>query len=72
MDPATGAAGTPSLKATATLALALPHRTLVAHGAEEHRGELYLADLGVPALAVRRLGVKLGPIFSEADLVRIA
>ena len=41
-------------------------------GAEEHRGELYLGDLGVPEIAIRRLGLKVGPIFSETDLLRLA
>jgi NAD(P)H-hydrate epimerase len=72
LDPAQGTVNAPSLKATATLALALPYRAVVAHGAEEHRGELYLGDVGVPELALRRLGFKPGPLFAEADLVRLA
>jgi NAD(P)H-hydrate epimerase len=72
MDPGTGAVSSPSIKSTATLALALPLKGVVTHGAEEHRGELYLGDLGVPEIAIRRLGLKVGPIFSQADLLRLA
>jgi NAD(P)H-hydrate epimerase len=72
MDPGSGRVSSPSMKAAATLALALPHQGALAHGAEEHRGELYLGDLGVPEIAIRRLGVRLGPIFSESDLLRLA
>jgi NAD(P)H-hydrate epimerase len=72
MDAGSGGISSPSIKATATLALALPHKGVVTHGAEEHRGELYLGDLGVPEIALRRLGLKVGPIFSETDLLRLA
>jgi NAD(P)H-hydrate epimerase len=72
MDPASGGVSSPALRATATLALALPLKGVVTHGAEEHRGELYLGDLGVPEMAIRRLGLKVGPIFSESDLIRLA
>ncbi len=72
MDAGTGAVSSPSIKATATLAVALPLKGVTTHGAEEHRGELYLGDLGVPEIAIRRLGLKVGPIFSQADLLRLA
>lgn len=72
MDAGSGQVSSPSIKATATLALALPLRGVLAPGAEEHRGELYLGDLGAPEIAIRRLGLKVGPIFSETDLWRIA
>ena len=72
MDAGSGGVSAPAIKATATLALALPHRGVVTHGAEEHRGELYLGDLGVPEIAFLRLGLKIGPIFSETDLLRLA
>jgi len=72
MDAGTGGVATPSIKATATLALGLPHRGVVTPGAEEHRGELYLGDLGAPEIAIRRLGLKVEPIFDETDLLRLA
>ncbi len=72
MDAGTGSVSSPSIKATATLALALPLKGVTTHGAEEHRGELYLGDLGAPEMAIRRLGLKVGPIFSQTDLLRLA
>jgi NAD(P)H-hydrate epimerase len=72
MDAGTGAVSSPSIKATATLAMALPLKGVLTHGAEEHRGELYLGDLGAPEMAFRRLGLKVGPIFSQSDLLRLA
>jgi len=72
MDAGTGEISSPSIKATATLALVLPLKGVVTHGAEEHRGELYLGDLGVPETAFRRLGLRVGPIFCETDLLRLA
>jgi hypothetical protein len=72
MDAATGSVSSPSIRATATLALSLPLKGVTTHGAEEHRGELYLGDVGAPEMAVRRLGLKVGPIFSQTDLLRLA
>jgi NAD(P)H-hydrate epimerase len=72
LDAGSGSASSPSLKATATLALGLPLRGVTLPGTEEHRGELYLGDLRAPEIAIRRLGLKVGPIFSEADLLRLA
>ncbi len=72
MDAGSGGISSPSMKATATLALGLPFRGVTVPGAEEHRGELYLGDLGAPEMAIRRLGLKVGPIFSKTDLLRLA
>ena len=54
-----------TVKATATMTLALPKAGLAVLGAEEFIGELYLADIGVPAAVYRRLGVEVGPIFLD-------
>jgi NAD(P)H-hydrate epimerase len=71
MDATTGAMSSPALKAVATLALGLPKTGLLAAGAEEFRGELYLGDVGVPEILYRRAGIRVGPIFSETDLLRL-
>jgi NAD(P)H-hydrate epimerase len=71
MDADSGAMSSPALAATATLALGLPNKGLVAPGAEEFRGELYLGDVGIPEILFRRAGIKVGPIFSETDLLRL-
>lgn len=72
-DAATGAASDPAVRAAATLTLALPKEGLRAPGAERHVGELYLADIGVPPSLYGgpSLGLAVGPIFAESDILRI-
>jgi NAD(P)H-hydrate epimerase len=71
MDATSGERASLVMKATATLALALPKKGALVFGAEEFVGELYLADIGVPELVYRKLGIDVGPIFSGSDLVRL-
>jgi NAD(P)H-hydrate epimerase len=71
MDATTGELASPAMKATATLALALPKKGALVFGAEEFVGELYLADIGVPELIYRKLGIEVGPLFSDSDLLRL-
>lgn len=63
----------PAIQASATLTLALPKEGLRAPGAERSVGELYLADIGVPPSLYGgpALGLTVGPIFAESDLLRI-
>jgi len=73
LDTSTGTVHTPAIRATATTTLALPKEGLRAEGARLVVGELYLADLSVPPglYASPRLGIELGPLFAESDVVRI-
>lgn len=57
------------VKATATLALALPRRAHCQPYAFGDLGDLYLADIGVPPSLYTRLGLKVGPIFSASELI---
>jgi hypothetical protein len=34
-------------------------------------GELFVADISVPEVVYRRLGLSVGPIFARADIVRV-
>jgi NAD(P)H-hydrate epimerase len=68
LDVTTGVAGTPCISATATLTLALPKVGLL--GAPSV-GELYLADISVPAVVYRRMGVSVSDLFSEASVIRL-
>jgi len=72
-DAATGVPLEPTVRAAATLTLALPKEGLRATGAERHVGELYLADIGVPPSLYGGpgLGLSVGPIFAESDILRI-
>jgi NAD(P)H-hydrate epimerase len=73
LDTTTGRVLEPAIRATATMTLALPKAGLRAPGAEEHVGELYLADVGVPPSLYARpaLGLEVGAVFAQGDVVRL-
>ena len=73
LDVPSGLGTTPAIRATATMTLALPKEGLRAAGAEERVGELYLADISVPPslYAQPPLGLKVGHIFAESDIIRL-
>lgn len=73
VDTTTGTVYDPAIKATATMTLALPKEGLRAPGLSAHVGELYLADISVPPqlYAEPALGLSVGPIFAESDIVRL-
>lgn len=61
-----------TIRADATLAIALPKLgTTLGHG-PRLTGIPYLADIGIPASAFRQVGVEVGPIFSGSSLVQLA
>lgn len=73
VDTTTGTVFDPAIKATATMTLALPKAGLRAPGVEAHVGELYLADISVPPAlyAEPALGLQIGHLFAENDIVRL-
>jgi len=71
LDSTTGKAHPPTVRATATLTLALPKEGLRAPGAAAYVGDLYLADIGVPPELYERLGIEVGPIFAQHDMLQI-
>jgi NAD(P)H-hydrate epimerase len=73
VDATTGTVFDPAIEAAATMTLALPKEGLRAPGIEAHVGELFLADIGVPPslYAGPTLGLEVGHIFSESDIVRL-
>ncbi len=73
VDATTGTAFDPAISAVATMTLALPKAGLRASGVGERVGELYLADIGVPPTlyAEPSLGLHVGHIFGESDIVRL-
>jgi NAD(P)H-hydrate epimerase len=72
IDTTTGAMFEPAIRATATMTLALPKEGLRAPDVGGFIGETYLADIGVPPrLYSRFLGIDVGPIFAESDLIRL-
>lgn len=74
VDTTTGTVYDPAIKATATMTLALPKKGLRTLGVDAQVGELYLADISVPPglYSEPALGLDVGEIFAESDLVRLA
>lgn len=69
LDVTTGDAFDPCVSATATMALALPKRGLL--NALEFVGELWLADISIPALVYERIGVHVPQLFATDSIVRL-
>ncbi len=71
VDVTNGQVHSPAVKATATLTLALPKAGLWIAAAQV--GELYLADISVPPALYSGpgLGLQVGPIFAESDILRL-
>ena len=71
LDATTGERFDPCVRATATLTLALPKTGLLQPGAAAVTGELYVADIGIPAKAYARVGLDVGVIFTRNDVIQI-
>lgn len=71
LDATTGIPLPPTVRAAATLTLALPKEGLRADGAEPYVGELYLGDIGVPPELYAGMGLEVGNLFAESDIVRL-
>ena len=72
LDTATGRAFDPTIRATATMTLALP-KVGLRHNADIV-GELYLADISVPRELYGRppLGLDVPALFARGDVIRLA
>ena len=73
LDTTTGTAYAPVIQATATMTLALPKVGLRSPDAKPYVGELYLADISIPPALYREpaLGLTVGPLFAESELIRL-
>ena len=71
LDANDGQAYKPTIRATATLTLALPKQGLVNPNSAPYVGELYLADISVPPELYARMGISVPPLFAESDLIRV-
>lgn len=69
LDVTTGRAAAPTIRAAATLTLALPKVGLLL--VPEYVGHLYLADISVPAVVYQRLGVAVPDLFQEGTIVEV-
>ena len=74
VDTTTEEVHDPSIRATATMTLALPKEGLRAASVREVLGELYLADISVPPglYADPGLGLSVVPLFAREDIIRIS
>jgi NAD(P)H-hydrate epimerase len=66
-----GIVGEPAVRAAATLTLALPKEALRAGAARPLVGDLYLADISIPATVYERLGIGYRSPFSGSPIVRL-
>lgn len=73
VDTTSGTVFAPAIQATATMTLALPKEGLRAPGVDKQVGELYLADISVPATLYEEpaLGINVGPLFASDDIIRL-
>jgi len=72
VDTTTGEPHDPAIKADATLTLALPKSGLLAGQAAEYVGDLYVADIAVPASLYRRsFSIEVGGLFASSDIVLV-
>ena len=72
IDATTGEASDPAIVADATLTLALPKSGLVAPHASKNVGDLYVADIAVPASLYRTsFGIDVADLFALSDIVRV-
>lgn len=73
VDATTGTAYEPAIRATATMTLALPKQGFLAPSVAAQLGELYVADISVPPslYAEPALGLNIGPLFAQEDIVRL-
>lgn len=72
LDSTSGQAQPPTIRAAATLTLALPKTGLLAPQAAPYVGELYLADISVPPELYAKMGIVVPPLFAESDIISVA
>ncbi|MBI3163654.1 MAG: NAD(P)H-hydrate epimerase [Chloroflexi bacterium] len=72
LDTTTGMAHEPTIRATATMTLALPKQGLLNPAVKAYVGELYLADISVPPELYLAMGIKVSGLFDREDIIHIA
>lgn len=71
LDATQGIPQHPCTRATATLTLALPKTGLLKQTAQPYVGDLYLADISVPAELYKTMSLDVGPIFKDSRILKI-
>lgn len=62
----------PCVRASATLALALPKTGILSDTGRKVAGRLFLGDIGVPDNAYRRIGTNPGVLFADGRILEIS
>ncbi len=71
LDSDRGVRQDPCISAASTLTLALPKIGLLQRSAMPAVGELFLADISVPAVVYDRIGLRVAEIFARDDVVAL-
>ena len=71
LEVTSGIAHTPTIRAVATLTLALPKQGLLMPSAKKFTGDLYLADISVLPEIYRSMGIQVPNLFEWEDIIRI-
>lgn len=71
IDPDTGATPGSAIRARVTVTLAIPKTGVLAPIGRDFVGALVLADIGIPPLALARVGVDAKRVFEKGDLLRV-
>jgi len=70
LDSTSGTAGRPTVRANATMTLALPKVGLMGESAQPFVGSLYLADISVPPELYRKMGLEVQNIFEKDSIIK--
>lgn len=71
LDTTSGIPGEPCIQADSTLTLALPKSGLLTNQAADYVGEIYLADISVPAELYSQLDIEVPNLFEKDPILRI-
>jgi NAD(P)H-hydrate epimerase len=71
LDPDTGVPAPGAVRSHATMTLALPKTGLLTEAGRAQSGDLYLADIGLPAALYGRIDLTVGSPFSTGPIVRL-
>jgi NAD(P)H-hydrate epimerase len=71
LDSTLGTASSPTVRADATLILALPKVGLMNASARPYVGNLYLADISVPPELYRKMGLEVQNFFEKDAIIKI-
>ncbi len=71
LDITSGLAHEPTIRATATMILALSKQGLLSPQLAAYVGDLYLADISVPPELYAKMGIAVPPLFAEKEIIRV-